>query len=187
MRNMHPELTAADVEYVRATFREQSERERQRADEGLAPQASYTLPDGTGMVSAAPDAELADARDPDDLRRRFDTRWAAAGGDPQEADSELRAWLNGGYGVCLRSPGPESILVKDGLARAITALVARPIPHEAWWRTTLRHAVAAYDALVLPFASVDSARFGGPSSRTRLVDEVRARWPDVFEAHAAAA
>ncbi len=55
------------------------------------------------------------------------------------------------------------------------------MPHRAWWRDTLRNAVNAYDSLVLPFASVDSARFGAPTSRARLVDGVRAQWPQVFK------
>lgn len=177
---MHPELTDEDLAYVRSGFRPQTERERERAAAGLAPQPSYLLPDGTAMIPAAPDPELAAATDARDLRRRFLARWLAAGGSEPDAEAELEAWLDGGYGVCLRSPGPEAILAKDGLARTITALSARPAPDQAWWRASLRHAVNAYDELVLPFASVDPARFGAPTSRMRLVDAVRARWPEVF-------
>jgi hypothetical protein len=177
---MHPDLSQQDIAYVTATFRTQTDAERHAAAAGLAPQPSYVLPDGRGMVPASPDPDLAQASDPGDLHRRFLTRWIAGGGDPENADSELTAWLNGGYGVCLRSPAPESILAKAGLAQAITALVARPLPQQDWWRATLRNAVAAYDQLVLPFTSVDPARFGGSTSRTRLVDAVRAQWPDVF-------
>jgi hypothetical protein len=174
---MHPELTNEGVAYVLSTFQPQAEVERQRAAAGVAPKPSYILPDGRAMVSATPDPDLAQATDPEELRRRFMSRWVAAGGQEQDADLELAAWLDGRYGVCLRSPAPESILAKDGLAQAISALIARPEPQQAWWQTTLRHAVAAYDQLVLPFASVDSARFGTPTSRARLVDAVRAQWP----------
>lgn len=175
---MHPQLTDQDAAYVRSTFRPQTEHDRGRAAAGLAAQPSYVLPDGTPMVSAVLDEELAQATDPQDLRRRFVSRWVSAGGREQDADRELAAWLNGGYGVCLRAPAPEAILAKDGLAKAIEALIAQPMPQHSWWRAALRHAVDAYDSLVLPFASVDSVRFGGATSRARLVDAVRARWSE---------
>lgn len=177
---MHPELSPEDVTYVSSTFRPQSELERERAEAGLAPSPSYVLPDGTPMVSAEPDDELANAVDPRDLRRRFVSRWTRAGGREHDAGCELETWLEGGYGICLPSPGPETILAKDGLAQAITALVAHPRPDQRWWQNTLRHAVHAYDALVLPFASVDPARFGTSTSRMRLVDDVRQRWLELF-------
>jgi hypothetical protein len=132
------------------------------------------------MVSAEPDPDLARATDPQDLHRRFVSRWVTAGGHEHDAAPELAAWLNGGYGVCLRSPAPEAILAKDGLARAIEALTAQPMAQLAWWQDTLRHAVNAYDSLILPFASVDAVRFGGTTSRARLVDAVRAQWPELF-------
>jgi hypothetical protein len=174
------DLTDEDVNYVRSTFQPQSDADRERAAAGIAPQPSYVLPDGTAMVSAAPDPDLAQSQDPADLRGRFATRWTAAGGRPEEVDAQLAEWLDGIYALCLRSPGPEAILAKGGLADAITALIARPLPEEAWWRETLRHAVAAYDALVLPFASTDPARFGVATSRMRLIDAVREQWPEVF-------
>ena len=178
---MHPPLTENDVAYVRSTFRPQSEPERERAAAGLAPLPSYILPDGTAMVSAEPDDDLAQAADSQELRRRFVARWATAGGQEQDAEPELSEWLTGGYGVCLLSPAPETILAKEGLANAIAALTARPLPQHAWWRVTLRNAVNAYDSLVLPFASVDSIRFGAATSRARLVDAVRDRWPELFD------
>jgi Family of unknown function (DUF6058) len=178
---MHPELTEEDVAYVTSAFRPQTESDRQRAARGVASEPSYVLPDGRTMVSAEPDVGLGSATDPDGLRRLFVSRWVAAGGREQDADAELAAWLDGGYGVCLRSPAPESILAKEGLAQAITALIAQPLPQSRWWQATLRLTVAAYDELVLPFASVDPARFGTQTSRTRLIDAVRERWPTVFQ------
>jgi hypothetical protein len=180
---MHPDLTHDDIDYVTATFRELSAADQQAAAAGLAPQPSYLLPSGRAMGPARPDPELAGASDASDLRRRFRTRWVAAGGQAQDADSEFAAWLGGGYGVCLRSPAPETILAKTALAQAITALIARPLPDQHWWQATLRSAVEAFDQLVLPFASVDAERFGRPTTRTRLIDTVRERWPEVF-AHA---
>jgi hypothetical protein len=139
------------------------------------------LPDGTAMVPAEPDQELALAADDHELRGCFTSRWVAAGGQERDVEPELAEWRNGGYGVCLRSPAPEAILAKEGLANAIQALTARPLPQLAWWCATLRNAVDAYDSLVLPFASVDPMRFGSPTSRARLVDAVRARWPQLFD------
>jgi hypothetical protein len=133
------------------------------------------------MTSAEPDEHLARAEQPDELSRRFSSRWVAAGGDAEDAERQFEDWLGGGYGICLRSPNPEFILAKGGLADAIAALIACPRPDRAWWRDALRHAVSAYDALVLPFASVDAARFGAPTSRTRLIDDVRTKWPAAFE------
>lgn len=84
--------------------------------------------------------------------------------------------------AAVSSPNPEFILAKGGLADAIAALIACPMPDRSWWRDALRHSVSAYDVLVLPFASIDAARFGAPTSRTRLIDEVREKWPAAFEA-----
>jgi hypothetical protein len=178
---MKPQFTDGDLAYIRSTFRPQNELDRERAGANLAPHPSYVLPDGTAMVSAESDPDLAQVEDHQDLRRRFTARWVAAGGGEQDVDRELDAWLDGTYGVCLRCPGPEAILAKEGLAQVITALTARPMPHQTWWRATLRHAVRAYDRLVLPFASVDPVRFGRPTSRTVLIDAVRARWPKLLE------
>lgn len=176
----HQQLSERDVAYVRSTFRPQSEDEQHRAVGGFAPKPAYVLPDGMPMVPATSDEELAAAVDADDLRRRFTRRWLDAGGPLEDVEAELESWLDGGYGVCLRCPGPELILAKAGLAQAITTLTARPLPRENWWRSTLRSTVAAYEALVLPFASIDAARFGQATSRTRLVDAVREQWPEAF-------
>jgi hypothetical protein len=139
---MHPDLTPQDIGYVTATFQTQTDSDRDATAAGLAPQPCYVLPDGRAMVCAAPDPDLALAADRGDLRRRFLARWIAAGGYEQDADPELTAWLNGGYGVCLRTPAPESILAKSGLAQAITALIARPMPEQDWWRAGRLHRCA---------------------------------------------
>lgn len=176
-----PRLTDRDQEYVRATFRAQTEAEQDAAARGFGPKPAYILPDGTPMGSATPDGELAAVADADDLRRLFTTRWLEAGGSPEAAPTELAAWLGGRYSVCLPTPGPELILAKEGIAQAIETLIARPEPLKDWWRKTLCAAVAAYDALVLPFASIDPERFGQATSRALLVDAVREQWPEVFE------
>jgi hypothetical protein len=176
----HSQLGDHDLTYVTETFRPQSAEERARASAGLSPKPAYRLPDGTAMVSAVVD-ELANTADARTLHDRFAERWLQAGGEPGEVDKELKAWLEGLYSVCLRSPGPELILAKGEIAGAIKALLARPLPEADWWCQTLRHTVAAYETLVLPFASVDPERFGRATSRSLLVDAVRERWPHVFE------
>lgn len=177
---MHPPLTGPDLEYVQRNFVAQTPSQQARARLRAAPAASYTTPDGTPMVSRTPDRGLQDAKDAAELERMFTDRWTLAGGREDELDAELDSFLSGGYGVCLASPSPETILAKAGLAQAIGALTTQPAPNSAWWTATLRSTVSAYDALVLPFASVDAARFGGSTSRARLVDRVRERWPDLF-------
>ncbi|HZU40196.1 MAG TPA: hypothetical protein VE992_04055, partial [Solirubrobacteraceae bacterium] len=94
---MPTRLSDADVAYVASAFRRQTDEERRRADAGLSPRPSYTLPDGTPMVSAEADPDLARAADAADLERRFLARWQAAGGAAREVGEELSAWLGGGY------------------------------------------------------------------------------------------
>ncbi len=43
-----------------------------------------------------------------------------------------------------------------------------------------RERYAALDALERPFAAYDRERFGGPSSRDRLIDATRKRFPEVW-------
>jgi hypothetical protein len=44
----------------------------------------------------------------------------------------------------------------------------------------LRGAVDALDALERPFAAWDRERFGTPSSRDRLINATRQRFPDLW-------
>jgi hypothetical protein len=108
---------------VQSGFRPQTEHERARAAAGLAAQPSYILRDGTAMVSAEPDEDLAEARRPQDLRRRFVSRWVSAGGHGQAADPELAGWLNGGYGV--RRPGRAVLAGRAAAALLVGGLLLR--------------------------------------------------------------
>jgi hypothetical protein len=154
-----PELTGQDVAYVTSAFRCQSDAERERAAARLALNPAYFLADATPLVSAAPDDDLAVADNANDLLGRFTRRWLDAGGRPEDVEAEFASWLDGRYGVCLRSPTPELILAKEGVAQAIQALAARPMPHEDSWRETLRGSIA---------------RRARPSVRQRRAGAVRA-------------
>lgn len=171
----------ADVAYVRRHFRAPSDAERARAARGLAPAPTYRLPDGDAVPAAAPDADLAAAVDSADLSARFARRFASAGGAHGDAHTELEAWLSGQYGACLPDPTPEAIATKTALATTIAALLAAPRPGDGWWRGTMRATVDAYDHLVMPFAPGDASRFGGSTSRQRLVDTPRTRWPALWQ------
>jgi hypothetical protein len=63
---------------------------------------------------------------------------------------------------------------------AIGALLARPAPADAGWCGALRGAIDGLDALERPFAAYDRERFGGPSSRDRLITATRERFPEVW-------
>ena len=158
-------MTPDDIAYVRANFRPLEDPEL--VEQGLLPRPTYVLPDGTPMVPETHAATQAGA---------FRERFLAAGGRPDEVEEELEAWLGGGYGACLRDPSPETIVAKGALMTAIGALLARPAPDDA----ALRAAVAALDALERPFAASDRERFGGSTSRDRLITEPRARFPRLW-------
>ena len=172
---------AEDLEYVRATFRPMDDTVRPLVERAVLPQATYVLPDGTPMVPADHEALLRDAGgDPAAVATRFRERFVAAGGDPDAADEEHAAWLSGEYGACLWETTPEAIVAKSGLMATITALVVAPRPDDQRWRSALRGAVDALDAIERPFARYDRERFGGPSSRDRLITATRERFSELW-------
>jgi hypothetical protein len=176
-----PEDSAEDIEYVRTSFVAMDDAVRPLVERGVLPQATYVLPDGTPMVPRDHAALLDDAAgDPDAIAARFKERFLAAGGNPAAVDEEHEAWLSGEYGVCLWQTTPEAIVAKSGLMEAITALVADPRERDPQWRAALRGAVDALDALERPFARYDRERFGGPSSRDRLIAATRERFADLW-------
>jgi hypothetical protein len=118
--------------------------------------------------------------DPDAVVAQFHERFVAAGGNPADADEEYEAWLSGEYGACLHTTSPEAIVAKAGLVNAVGALLGRPAPADRRWCAALRGAVDALDALERPFAAYDRERFGGPSSRDRLIAAARERFPEVW-------
>ena len=61
------------------------------------------------------------------------------------------------------------------------AAYAEPQPDAPAWCRTLRDDVDALDRLARPFAACDRERFGRPTSRDRLIDLPRERFPHAFQ------
>ena len=180
--NRLPADGRADIEYARAAFVPISAAAQPLVERRILPRATYVLPDGTPLAPADHAALLEDADgDPDAVAEVFRERFVNAGGDPSAAEEELAAWLSGEYGACLYDTTPETIVAKSALMAAITALLAKPDPLQARWRRALRGAVDALDAIERPFASYDRVRFGGPSSRDRLIVGAHERFPDLWD------
>lgn len=171
-----------DIAYVEANFVPMSDAMRPLVERGLLPRATYVLPDGTPMVPPDHAALLDDVGgDPLAVAPRFRQRFVDAGGDPNLAEEEYEGWLSGEYGACLLATSPESIVAKSALMTAIEALLAAPRPADRGWRNAVRAAVDALDALERPFAEHDRTRFGGPSSRDRLIAGTHTRFADLWE------
>ena len=177
----HP-MTAADDAYASHWY---APLERVAADAGLTggelrrrmlanrlPLPSYIRSDGTQMVGS--DLLLLPERAGgfDELPGWFAAQFA----DPVRAVEEWDAYLSGQY-VCLRVVTPENIARKDELAAGIERHLAAPRPDRPAWRAGLHRQVDALDELEPPFARYDRLRFGGPVSRDRLIDAVRAQYP----------
>jgi hypothetical protein len=179
----HP-MTATDDAYVSSWYvpLEQLAAEAGRpADElrrlmlsNRLPLPGYIRSDGTQMV--APDLlALADrAGGFDDLPAWF----AAQFPDPVAAVSEWDAYLSGQY-VCLRAVTPENMKRKDELVAAVEARLADPDVEGSEGLDDLHRLVDELDELEPPFAPYDRLRFGGPTSRERLIDAARERYPRV--------
>ena len=176
-----PEWAEQDIAYVKESFVPMAYWLRPYVERGMLPQATYVLPDGTGMVPADHAELLHEAGgDPAGVAGTFRARFVFAGGNPDEVDREYQAWLSGEYGACLHATTPEAIVAKAALMAAIESLLAEPAPREEWWRGALRGAVDALDALERPFAERDRHRFGRPPSRDRLITGTREHFPGLW-------
>ncbi|HEV2675919.1 MAG TPA: DUF6058 family natural product biosynthesis protein [Aliidongia sp.] len=150
------------------------------------PKPSYVLPDGTEMVSTDYFTLIGDGSDLGSLRDRFVARFEAALrrlGLPVAAENSVATWnsyLTGEFAACLKSVSPEAMALKELLIGSIADLVAEPQPQEEGWRAALRDAVGRLDDLEMPFAGWDEVRFGTRTSRARSIDDVHARFPEVF-------
>jgi hypothetical protein len=173
-------LADADEAYIRAGHVPLADVAGRRLDEvraamaaGLLPHPAYVLDDGTEMVAADHLAFADEAGG--DLGAAFRARYAAAGGaDPEDA---WEGYLSGAYAICLRSATPEAIARKAQLVDDLEAMLADPRPRDPDWRDALRGAVDDLDALERPFAPLDEHRFGTRPTRSRLIEDPRARWP----------
>jgi hypothetical protein len=185
--------TDADIEYVTRDFVRLDDLCRGRdvdPDEvrahvaaGRLPRPAYVLPDGGEMVPDTYFALADEAGGAQGLQAEFGLRYevaAAAEGVEGDADEEWEAYLSGEYGVCLLEVTPEAIVRKTALMKRIEELLGSPTKESAEWATALRASVGELDELERPFAPhYDRLRFGGPSSRDRLITGVRAQYPDV--------
>ncbi len=144
------------------------------------PRATYQTPDGVHWF----------ARDwwrlYDDAgglpRALFERRIVAAAARlGHEVDAnEWDAYLAGLYGACLREVTPETIVLKGLIIVRLDRMLGEPRPGDPRWCASLRADVEALDGLTQPFAACDRIRFGRPTSRDRLIIDVRARFPQVF-------
>ena len=191
-------LTGADVAYVRANFQPLDEVCRARGEDIEAvramvrdrrlPAPSYVLPDGTEMVPADYFALVEEAGGPERLRAEFERRHRAAGGAAGELEEDWQGYIEGVYGICLRSVSPETIVRKSQLVQSIGALLEHPAVDDAAWRRQLRREVDELDQLERDFSpDYDRQRFDNPPSRDLLVGEAWRRYPRLFAAEAAAA
>jgi Family of unknown function (DUF6058) len=188
-------LSDADVEYIRSDFVDldelcrRSSREpaavRAQIDAGVLPRASYVLDDGSEMVPPDYFALAEEAGGAEGLRGWFLERYERAAAAERDvsasAEEEWEAYLSGEYGVCLKHVTPETIVRKAALIARIEGLLAEPKPDDSDWAGRLRPAVDELDQLERRFAAFDRVRFGGPSSRDRLITATRRSYPEIFE------
>lgn len=164
-------FTADDIRYIEKHFMQIETPAPER------PAPSYVLDDGRAFYPRSYiDGET------DELR--FKARLAAACAregiaslDPQQT---WAAYMDGTYGVCLKSPTPENIARKTSLLQRIETLTATPNDGDPAWRAALKHAVDTLDELEQPFSPhFDRARFGRPPTRDTHIAAVRERFAQI--------
>jgi hypothetical protein len=177
----HP-MTAEDDAYVAAWFAELEDlctrtgrdpgQVRRLMLERRLPLPGYLRSDGAEMVPS----DLFDLADQaggvDALEGWFLAHWD----DEAAAEEEWGCYLDGQY-VCLRSVTPQTIQYKGALVTAIEAAPREPDAGTPAWTHRLHALIDELDALEPPFTAYDRLRFGGPVSRDRCIDAMRARYP----------
>ena len=187
----HPTLAGAELAYVCSAYlplealarREQVQLDRLAAwiETGRLPRPAYLLPDGTAMfppdlldlLRAAGDIDAL----PDHFARRTELAARMLGIAPDTREADWEDYLSGEYGVCLRQVTPDTLVLKEMLVEHLDRALAAPRPDDLRWRHALAFEIDGLDALVRPFARVDRVRFGRPTSRERLIEAPRRRWP----------
>jgi hypothetical protein len=180
-------VSPEDIAYVRAGYvtLDQLARGLGEADwpGTRLPHAAYELADGSRWYPRDWWRLHDDAGGLDELPARFAQRLRAASdalSHPIDPAAEWAAYLAGLYGACLHEVTPEAIVAKDRLVTQLDRALADPRPADPAWRAALRHDVDALDRLSRPFAACDRVRFGHPTSRDRLIDGARLRFPEAF-------
>jgi hypothetical protein len=189
--NGHHPMTADDDEYVSQWYTpleelavkvgRDPESIRRLILANRLPLPSYIRSDGAQMVTRDLLELVDEAGGADELPAWFASRWSS----PEKAVIEWDNYLSGKY-VCLRWVRPEQMQRKDELVEAIERELREARPDSPEWLAQLHALVDELDAIEPPFAPYDRLRFGGPISRDRLIDEVRARYPRIGEAAACA-
>ncbi|WP_433471777.1 DUF6058 family natural product biosynthesis protein [Spirillospora sp. CA-142024] len=177
----HP-MTAADDAYVTAWFTDLEDlcraagrdtgRVRRLMLDGRLPLPAYLRSDGAEMVPSDLFGLADQAGGVDALEEWFLAHWD----DQTTAKQEWGSYLSGQY-VCLRSVTPRTIRYKDALVTAIEAAPQEPDAGTPAWNHRLHALIDELDALEPPFTAYDRLRFGGPVSRDRCIDAMRARYP----------
>ncbi len=130
-------------------------------------------PDLLDLLRAAGDIDAL----PDHFARRTELASRMLGIAPDTRDADWEDYLTGEYGICLRQVIPETLVLKEMLVERLDHALAAPRPDDLRWRHTLAFEIDGLDALVRPFTGADRVRFGQPTSRDRLVEAPRRRWP----------
>jgi hypothetical protein len=183
------------MEYVRANFCTLDElcadtgyspsEIREAIDCELLPKASCALPDGTEMYPPDYLLFVDEAGGPEQVYAYFVERYRAArefqAGQTDALDEVWRGYLDGAYGLCLRSVTPEAIVRRDTLVSRICELLILSRPGDADWRDSLRTAVEELDALGREFSPLwDRVRFGRLTTRDLVVYAAIEHFPEVF-------
>jgi hypothetical protein len=183
-------LSPEDVAYVRTNFVPLNEACRARGRDprgvrqsirtGRLPGPPYVLPDGIEMVPSTyfEQIDAAGGGEPSafQARYRLEAERLLLILSPDEPATVFNEWLSGLYFVCLRQATPENVARKRSAIERIESLVAHPRPSDPSWLTALAAQVDELDRLERDFAAYDRLRFGGPSSRDLLIDDVRRRY-----------
>jgi hypothetical protein len=182
--DMHPPET--DLPYLEADFVElprlaaahgrPAEVVREEVAGERMPQPTYVLSDGRELVPPDYFALAEAAGGASRLRDWFSAAYeeAAREHDADPPDMAWRDYVSGGYGACLRSITPVTIVRKTVLVTELERLLAEPHPQDQAWIGALRPRVDALDALERPFCAFD--RRHGPVTRDRLITAARERY-----------
>ena len=164
------------------------------------PQSTYTFQDGTkwypncyaGLLKEANSQGLSFADyfrkltfsvvqklSPDELKTIASEENTVPEDKNRLVDIIWEEFRGGGYGVCLKSPNPKTVVQKGLLVAGIKQLLAAPREGDTQWKDNLRSKVDALDKLEMPFAEYDR-KFYGSTTRDRLIVDVREKYPDIF-------
>lgn len=182
------DVTAEDVVYITSHFVDAVTLAagRSSVDGVLAlagtslPAASYRLADGSSWFARDWWRSHDDAGGAAGIRALFTRRYRAAARALDFAgdlDGDWDAYLAGQFGVCLRDVTPETIVWKEWLVVRIGAALDDARPDDPRWLDRTGADIAMLDGIEKPFAICDRARFGGTTSRDRLITAARARYP----------